>query len=219
MNLTDYISNDYKAIELDTDITEVKSFFKNLPFTHFPIVEKGKYVGMLAQSDIIHFSNEEIPLKELSYFFEKYQIGIPDNYFDLIAFFAQNETDILPITDENIDYLGYFELGEIIHLLYATPLFQSGSTTLIVQKESNDFNMSEIAQIVESNGKELLGIFISDNSNNYTQITIRVNTEEINELTQSFRRYDYHVVTQSVNDLLIEELKDRSEYLDKYLKM
>jgi hypothetical protein len=87
---------------------------------------------------------------------------------------------------------------------------------LIIEKATQSFTMSEIVQIIETNGIKLLGMYLSDIKDLTTQITLRIETENINEVIQSLRRYDYVVLTQNKNDLLIEQLKERSLYLQKF---
>ena len=43
--------------------------------------------------------------------------------------------------------------------------------------------------------------------------------EDINEIMQTFRRYDYKIISSHENDLYLKDLKYRSEYLQKYLEM
>ena len=219
MTTNDFITTDYKALELKNRIADVKVFFKELPFTHFPIVENGVFIGMLAQSDITHLTNDEIKIVDIKHLLLYYKTNIPDSCIDLISLFAQHDTDILPIIDKENKYIGYFELNDIIHLFNNSPFFKTNSTTLIIEKEDNSYSMGEIAQIVEANNISLLGMYISDKRDTKTQITLRVDTENVNEVIQSLRRYDYHMITQNKDDLHLEELKNRSDYLHKYLSI
>jgi len=219
MEIKDYISNDFKALDLNSTVEKVKHFFKDLSFSHFPIVENGKFIGMLAQNDITNFTKDNSHLSELKYFFQFYKTNIPDSCIDLIQIFAQNNTNILPFVNEKNEYLGYFELDEIIALFYDSPFFKQASTSLVIEKETSNYSMSEIAQIIESNNVALLGMYISNIADNQSQITLRVDTEDLNEVIQSLRRYDYKVVSNNKDDLLIEQLKNRSEYLHKYLNI
>jgi len=219
MKLIDYISNDYKALDLSASAESVKHFFKNLPFSHFPIVENGMLVGMLAKADIIHFRNDTEILRELQYYIQFYRTDVPDSCIDLIRLFAQFDTDILPITNEKNEYLGYFELDEVLGLFYNSPFFKQASTTLVIGKETSKYSMSEIAQIIESNNIALLGMYLSSTDENHSQITLRIDTENVNEVIQSLRRYDYEVVSQNKDDLLMEQLKQHSDYLHKYLNI
>ncbi len=219
MKIMDYINEDFNVLRLEDSIAEVKETFKDLPFTHFPIIDDGKLIGMLAQADIIHLTKNESLLSEMQYFFRFYKTDIPDSCIDLIRLFAQHDTDILPITDKNNVYLGYFELDEILRLFYKSPFFKQNSTTLLIEKDSENYSMSEIVQIVESNNITLLGLYISNITNNHTQVTLILDTEDVNEVIQSFRRYNYKVLTHNKNDLLIEQFKSRADYLHKYLNI
>jgi signal-transduction protein with cAMP-binding, CBS, and nucleotidyltransferase domain len=219
MNINDYISKDFKAFRLDTPLYEVILFLKELPFSHFPIVENNKLIGVIDQEDLFLIDIEGKTLKDVKYSFQFYKTEKTDNCIDLISLFAQNNTEILPVTDENNDYLGYLELNDIIAILHKTPFLKQNSSSLIIERALNEYSLSEIAQIVESNALQLLGLYISKSTADSVQITLRVNTEEVNELIQSLRRYKYRVLSQNKDDVMIEEYKNRADYLDKYLNI
>ena len=79
--------------------------------------------------------------------------------------------------------------------------------------------MSEIAQIVESNNTKLLGAFITNSENDRVQVTCKISAENLNDVIQSFRRYSYTIVFGNNDDQFLEDLKERSAYLDKYLNV
>jgi hypothetical protein len=79
--------------------------------------------------------------------------------------------------------------------------------------------MSEVTQIVESYSGSLLGLYISEKKNGFVQLTLKIVSEEINEIMHTFRRYDYKVISIHENDIYLEDLKNRSDYLQKYLEM
>ena len=79
--------------------------------------------------------------------------------------------------------------------------------------------MSEIAQIVESNGAKLLGSFLSDSVAQNIQITLKITSGSMNEITQTFRRYGYVIISENEDDTYLTNLKERSDYLEKYLNI
>ena len=88
-----------------------------------------------------------------------------------------------------------------------------------MQKAILDYSMSQITQIVESNNGRLLGLFISEATTDTVQITVKISLGAMNEIIQTFRRYNYEIISEHQEDNYITNLKERSDYLDKYLNI
>ncbi|HAI37875.1 MAG TPA: acetoin utilization protein acuB, partial [Maribacter sp.] len=74
-------------------------------------------------------------------------------------------------------------------------------------------------QIVESNNAKLIGGFITDTQNDIVQVTLKITANNYNKVVQTFRRYNYHILFGNSDDEFLEDLKKRSDYLDKYLNV
>ena len=125
----------------------------------------------------------------------------------------------MPILDDNNKYVGYYELSDIISVFNETPFFSEPGSILIVEKGINDYSFSEVSQIVESNNAKLYGAFVSKIENDVVQITIKVGNSSFSDIIQSFRRYSYNIASDHEDDSFLENLKERSDYLNKYLNM
>ncbi|MCB0486421.1 MAG: acetoin utilization protein acuB, partial [Flavobacteriaceae bacterium] len=82
-----------------------------------------------------------------------------------------------------------------------------------------DFSFSQVAQIVESNDSKLLGAFISNFEEDTVEITLKLSEQNLNSTIQTFRRYGYNVLTNFHLDTYLNTLKERSEYLQRYLNI
>jgi hypothetical protein len=102
---------------------------------------------------------------------------------------------------------------------HETPFIKEAGGIIIVKKALNDYSMSQITQIVESNDGKLLGLFVSDSDTESIEITIKVTLGAINDIIQSFRRYNYEIISEHNEDNYINNLKERADYLDKYLNI
>ena len=51
------------------------------------------------------------------------------------------------------------------------------------------------------------------------KISLKFSSQDVNEIIQSFRRYDYKVLSDHKEDFYLEDLKDRNDYLRKYLNI
>ncbi|CAM1334756.1 CBS domain-containing protein [Tenacibaculum aestuariivivum] len=219
MNINDFILEEIKALTLQSTVKSAQSICKNLPITHIPIVENGKLIGCLPESDIQTIENKEHKLSEYTYLLDNFHSNEKATLLDLIVLFADNDCNIIPVLNKDMNYIGYYELSDILDAFADSPFLHNESETLIISKSKNDYSMSQIAQIVETNKAKLLGFYICSENQDTIQVTLKVITEDINEIIQTFRRYDYTVITRHEDDFYLEELKDRAAYLRKYLDM
>ena len=121
---------------------------------------------------------------------------------EVLKLFASSETNILPVLSDDNHYIGYYELSDILHFFNDTPLLNNEGHFLVIEKGMNDYSFSEIVQIVESTDAKLVGIFVSGYKNDLIRLTLKVTTEDINEIIQSLRRYGYSLLTKHKDCLL-----------------
>lgn len=217
MNLTAYINYDFVTLSLSSKLEEALRIFAQYTFTHIPVVEEGKLIGMLSEDDVKTFDPAK-KVSEYQYTLTYFEVSDKTNWFDVLEAFAKNETSIMPVLEEE-KYIGCFELQDILVIFNETPFLNEPGSTLIVEKGLKDYSFSQIAQIVESNNGKLLGAFISHAEDEKVQITMKIGNETLNTIIQTFRRYNYTIVLGNEEDMYLQELKDRSQYLQKYLNI
>ena len=219
MNLPNYIINDIKPVSVNESIREVQILFNQLTYSHIPVKnEDDIYLGCISETDAHCFESTK-PLKEYLYAMEGFYVREETNWLDVLEAFAQNHTNVMPVLNERNTYMGYYELNDIIGLFNETPFFSEAGGILIVEKGMNDYSFSEVSQIVESNDGILLGAFISKIENDMVQITLKIENSGLNDIMQTFRRYSYNIISGHEEDSYLENLKERSEYLNRYLNL
>ena len=216
--ITNYITNDYKAIDCHETIAVAQEFLGELTFSHFPVVEEQIYIGSIASEDIETFNGDK-KIIDYRYSFEKFFVRTSMVWLDVLEVFAQNHTNLVPVLDEENKYVGYYEISDIISFFNETPFIKEPGGIIVVKKAVLDYSLSQITQIVESNNGKLLGLFISEANPVNVQVTLKINLGPMNEIIQTFRRYNYEIISEHHEDNFINTLKERSDYLDKYLNI
>ena len=216
--LSEYVNNDFKPIDIKETIEVVQDFFIEIAYSHFPVLENDIFIGCIAAEDVDTFEIQK-KLSDYRYTVEGFFVRASMSWLDVLEVFARNNSNIVPILDDTNKYIGYYEITDVVKFLNGTPFLKEVGGIIIVEKNSNEYSMSQITQIVESNNGKLLGLFISEATNDKIQITIKITLGSMNEIIQSFRRYNYEIVSEHNEDNYLNILKERSEYLDKYLNM
>ena len=218
MQLQQYIINDIKPLSITDKISDLQLLFNNLTYSHVPIHKAGIYMGCISETDA-HCFDGAISISDCNYAIEGFYVRDTTNWLDVLEAFAQNDSNIMPVLRMDNTYIGYYELNDIIHLFNETPFFSEPGGIIIVEKGINDYSFSEISQIVESNDAKLLGAFISKMDGDLVKVTLKIANASLNEVIQTFRRYNYNIVSGHEDDTYLNSLKERSQYLDKYLNM
>jgi len=216
--LSEYINNDFKPFSINETVAEIQDFFAESTFSHFPILDEGIYQGCISSVDAETFDFQKTIL-DYRYALEGFFVRNSMIWLDVLEIFARNNANLVPILDENNNYVGYYEITDVIKFLNETPFLKETGGIIVVEKAAIDYSMSQIAQIVESNNGKLLGLFVSEANNEKVQVTVKITLGGLNDIIQTFRRYNYEIISEHQEDNYLNNLKERSEYLDKYLNM
>ncbi len=218
MQIQTHIISNIPFFQVGESLEKVIRFFNTHTFSHVAVVEGGQFVGVLSENDLENFEADK-KIEDYRYNLEAVYVRHSTSWLDVLEAFARNEANLLPVINENGGVLGYYDLTDIVGVFIDTPFFTEPGGILVVAKGIKDYSFSEIAQIVESNNARLIGGFITDIRNDVVQVTIKVGDSNLNEIIQTFRRYNYNILFGNNDDQFLEDLKQRSDYLDKYLNV
>ena len=186
--------------------------------SHVIIVQDNVYLGCISVHDL---ETLEVTSKiaDHRYLFQPIYTTPSASWLVIMELFSKYDATICPLLSETNQYLGFYHRDDILDYLNQTPFLKEPGGTLIVQKAITDFSMSQVAQIVESNGAKLLGCLVENIELDQVQITLKISMGMMNEIIQTFRRYQYDIVSEHRDDAYLQNLKERSDYLDFYLKV
>ncbi|MDG1870970.1 MAG: CBS domain-containing protein [Flavobacterium sp.] len=218
MEITNYITTDFKAIDSQDSIAAVNDFFAESNFSHFPVLENGIFIGNLSAEDTAAF-DEDKKVIDFKYTLEHFFTRADAIWLEVLTVFAKNHANLIPVLNNENNYVGYYEIEDILTFFHQTTFLKEQGSIIKVRKGLVDYSMSQITQIVESNNAKLLGLFISDSDTDTVEVTLKITTGAINEIIQTFRRYNYEITSEHHEDDYINNLKERSDYLDRYLNI
>lgn len=175
------------------------------------------FLGAVSQAFL-----EESPegsLGSLETHYEKFAILEDGSLLDSIKLFHIFNANVIPVINKEEKFLGYLSCDDIFNEFSKYPLFSENGAILIVQTNGMDYSFSEISQIVESNNAKIYGMFISGMQDNAVQITLKISSENLTSIDETFERYGYHIVNKFYNDEKDELMKDRFGFFQKYLEI
>ncbi|MBC6999706.1 CBS domain-containing protein [Cytophaga sp. FL35] len=218
MQIQSHILTNIPTFEVEESLSTVIDFFQENTHSHIAVTENDIFLGLLSEEDLENFDRKD-QVDQYRYELEAFFVTKETGWLDVLEAFARNEANLVPVVDDKGRIEGYYDLTDIVSVFIDTPFFTEPGGIIVVAKGIRDYSFSEIAQIVESNNTKLIGGFITDARNDVIQVTLKVSSTDLNDILQTFRRYNYTVIFGNADDQFLEDLKERSDYLDKYLNV
>ncbi len=216
MFIKDYISKDYPAFNHNDSIEEASEVAKEFGYSHVFIKKKGVYVGALSQSFL-----EESPegtLGSLEIHYERFAILEDGNILDTVKLFHIFNSNVVPVIGQTEKYLGYISCDDIFSEFSKYPLFSENGAILTVQTNNVHYSFTEISKIVESNNAKMYGCYVSGITEESVLITMKISSDNLSSIDETFERYGYNVVHKHYDDEKEELMKDRFGFFQKYLE-
>lgn len=186
-----------------------------------PVVENGKLIGSISDNDIYSFADPDLPLKKQKLTLKRDFVYDYQHLMDVMKIMSSSKLTILPVVDEDENYVGCISLSSLVDKLSEMLEVENPGSFIVLEINQNDYILSEIAQIVESQDAKILNLFVVNASDTTkADVIIKVNSFEIQSLIQTFNRYNYIIkATYTENEKMHDDLRDRYDSLMKYLSI
>jgi len=218
MQLSVYINTTIPVFEPEDSLKEVILFFAHSTHSHVAVAEEGKFLGLLGEDDLDSFQ-ETSQIEAYRYQLETFLVRPEATWLDVLEAFARNDANIMPVVSDQGVLMGYYDLTDVVGIFRDMPFYTEPGIVLVVARSLRDYSFSELAQIVEGSNTRLLGAMITGMRDEVAEITLKMGNTNVGEVLNALRRYGYTLLSGSADDPFIEELKERSDYLDKYLNV
>lgn len=218
MQASNLISSSLITLHPDDDGLRAISLMEELRVNHLPVVRNGFYLGILSEKEILNWDNEEEFIEEHLEEITAPSVISTQHLFDIIEELEKFSLTVIPVLDEEKHYLGSITNRKLLYTIAKSTSIQSNGGVIVLRMNQNDYQMSEIARIVEDNNTKILSSYITSIPDALQiELTLKLNTMDINSIVKDLERFDYNVSasfnTQETND----DFTDRYESLMRFL--
>jgi acetoin utilization protein AcuB len=189
--------------------------------SHLPIVNENDYLGLISDSDVYDLNQPEEPIGNHSLSLPRPFVYGNRHIYEVIALAARHKLTVVPVLSEDNHFRGVITYNDIIRGMASFSSVDQPGGLIILKVLSQDYSMSRISQIVESDNARILSMHITSNPESTSlEITLKVSTTDLTSIIRTFERYSYEVTTWITdNDELDRFYTDRYNQLMKYLNM
>jgi len=189
--------------------------------SHIPVVNGSKYLGLVSDKLIYDLNLLELPIETQLDKLNTSHVHKEQHIFEVAILMYKLKLSVLPVLDTDHNYLGAITLYDLARRFAKLFSLEEIGGVIILEMNVNNYSLSEISRIVESNDIKILSCFLDRKpGTNILDVILKLNSDELSPLIQAFMRYDYDVKAVYLDQSELSDLfKDRFDQFMKFMNI
>jgi len=215
------ISDSLTSVNSSEKGKKALSYMEMYRVSHIPVVNDSKYLGLVSDKLIYDLNLLEVPIKTQLDKLNTTHVHKQQHIFEIAILMYKLKLSVLPVLDFDHYYLGAVTLYDLARRFAKLFSLEEIGGVIILEMDVNNYSLSEISQIVESNDVKILSSFMDrKHGTNVLDIILKLNKEDLSPVIQSFMRYDYNVKAVYLDQSELKDLyKDRFDQFMKFMNI
>jgi CBS domain-containing protein len=219
MNAVSLLSQDIVPLMTSNTGREALEIMSEYYVQHLPIVNNKQLLGVISEEDIINHDVEE-PIGSYDLSLKRSFARETDHIFDLLSQISRLKLSIIPVIDDEENYVGMISLQAILAHFANSFSFAEPGSILVLEMTKPNYSMSDIARIIESENTTILHSFITQLPDiNQIQVHIKINKMDGQRIIAALERFEYKIKAFYTEREDADILKDRLESFMNYLSV
>ena len=220
MLASELISDNIPPLKTSDSGLTALNWMDEFKVSHLPIVNNREFLGLISDSDILDLNTPEEALGNHHLSLIRPFVNANQHLYEVLKLIVKMDLSIIPVLNDQNEYLGNISLKSLLLQFAKTAAADQPGGIIVLELNDNDYHLSEIAQIVESNNAKILGLYLQSHSESTKlDVTIKVNRENISGILQTFARYDYVVKATFQQSEFSDDLRQRFDLFMNYINM
>lgn len=221
MTAKEMVSDIIVPIKTSDTVETAISMMDEFKVSHLPIVNNVSYLGLVSETDLEeNMENIDTPIGSIKLSHSRPMISGYQHVYDVIKMMSNLSLSALPVVDSEENYLGVVSLESLSRKLVKLAAVENPGAVLVLEMSQNDYSLSEIAQIVESNDAKVLSMYIATDIDSTTmEVILKINKQDIEGVVSTFNRYNYTIKAYYGREEDPDDLRDRYDSLMNYLNV
>ena len=189
--------------------------------SHIPVVDDSKFLGLVSDKLIYDLNLIDLPIKSQIDKLNTSHVHRKQHIFEVAILMYKLKLSVLPVLDTDHYYLGAITLYDLARRFAKLFSLEETGGVIILEMNVNNYSLSEISQIVESNDIKILSCFLDrKHGTNILDVILKLDNDELSPLIQAFIRYDYNVKAVYLDQSELKDLyKDRFDQFMKFMNI
>ncbi|MFN8296538.1 MAG: CBS domain-containing protein [Chitinophagales bacterium] len=183
------------------------------------VADNSIYLGAVTESMLLE-SDDLQTIETLQEQFLLHKISEGTHLFDVLKVAADLSVYFLPVVNSENEYMGIITPQKLLNTLAMHSSLATSGGIIVLELETKNYSLTEISKIVESNNAMILHSMMATSVNqNFVQVSLKVNKNDLKDIQLAFERYQYTVLAVLHQSEYEVQLQERYDSLMKYLNV
>src|SRR5690606_9085872 len=155
------ISYEVPPLKLSDNGLRAMAWMEELRVHHLPIVNKRKYLGLISEDDIFEMNNPDLALSEHKLSLIAPQVRSFQHIFDVLKVMTELKLSVIPVINDKDEYAGAISRQALVDSIAQLSSVKDPGAILILEMRQIDYNLTQLASIVESEGGKILSLYMN----------------------------------------------------------
>ena len=212
------INNNIPRLKLKDSVSRALQLINDFRVTHLPVVKEEKFLGLISEEDLLDQDEPKMPIELMQEFFIQAAVHDNEHFLNAVTCSNQFDTTVVPVINEEKDLVGVITTSDLLKTIGNFAGTNEIGGIIVLEMERNQFAISEISRIVESNDATILHLNTTVHAETgMLTVTLHINKKEIAAIVSTFERYEYDVIYYFGNENFENEIHSNYRHLMNYL--
>ncbi len=202
-------------------VGKAMAWMEELRLKELPVVEKGVFLGILSEEEILNGSSLERLVEEYELEADKAVIHNQAHLYEVLRLATDQEVALVAVYDQNESYEGVISIQDTITAFAQSAAVHLKGGIVLLSMNYRDYALSEISRLVESENAKILSSCIKEDERDAAKIklTLKIDQEDISRVVATLERFGYKIIGRFQETEYLNDDKDKVDLLLKYLNI
>lgn len=189
--------------------------------SHLPVVDGKELIGLISDKIIYNLNITENPVGDYVEHLLSMHVHTNQHIYEVFSAISVLKLSAVPVLDLHHEYCGVITVFDLAQKFADLVAVREPGGVIVLELNSIDYSLSQIAQIVEGNDAKILSFYVSqEEDSKMMDVTLKINIVDLSSIIQTFVRYDYNIKAVYMDESIIQNLyDDRYDQLMKFMNI
>lgn len=217
----DLINYMVPPLKLTDKVAKAKLWMDELRLAELPVVDENQFLGFLDEEMLFNDDLKFLTVKEYPLVGKECIVYEDQHYYEVLKTSNVEGFRLVAVLDSLNHYIGVITIEDVVEVFAKSSSVTTPGAILILKLKINDYSLSEISRIVESNEGKILSSYLAPNDEDpaLVSLTLKINKEEVSQIVSTLENGGYNVVNAFNTAAATLDDKERIDILMRYIKI